>query len=291
MEEAFGLRLSRDTSTYLIGALISFGLALISIIVVTRFLSPAEFGELALLIVFAAFLTVFYNVGILQGTFSWVFGSAGEEEVEEDEPTVPRPGRNAGRWAPASPPRACSRRLAATVIVLFRTGSRSLILGDSADSELIVIAAVSGAAGAIWRMVSNILRMERKPRQFVVLELGPADPRGRLRDPFGCVRRGRGGRDPGHGARRRSLGPGRAGGDPEELRARLQWHRCPHDRGDGAGSWCRSSSRSGSRRTWTSTRCPGSPPRREVGPLPACEQDGGLSRLLHGQPCSWRGHP
>ena len=87
MDEALGLRLSQDTSTYLIGALISFGLALISIIVVTRFLSPSEFGELALLIVFAAFLTVFYNVGILQGTFSWVFGSAGEEEVEEDEPS------------------------------------------------------------------------------------------------------------------------------------------------------------------------------------------------------------
>ena len=112
MEEAFGLRLSRDASTYLIGALISFGLALISIIVVTRFLSPAEFGELALLIVFAAFLTVFYNVGILQGTFSWVLGSPARRRWRRTSRAGPRPGRNAGRWAPASPPRACSRRLA-----------------------------------------------------------------------------------------------------------------------------------------------------------------------------------
>ena len=49
---------------------------------VTRFLGPAEFGQLALLLVFAAFLTVFYNVGTLQGTFIWVFGSAGEEDVD-----------------------------------------------------------------------------------------------------------------------------------------------------------------------------------------------------------------
>ena len=49
----------------------------------TRFLSPAEFGELALLMVFAAFLTIVYNVGMVQGTFMWVFGAAGEEEVED----------------------------------------------------------------------------------------------------------------------------------------------------------------------------------------------------------------
>ena len=169
MEEAFGLRLSRDTSTYLIAALISFGLALISIIVVTRFLSPAEFGELALLIVFAAFLTVFYNVGILQGTFSWVFGSAGEEEVEEDEPSGSAPGTKRRALGTGLVTTCLLAAVGTTVIVLFPHWFASLILGDSADSELIVIAAVSGAAGAIWRMVSNILRMERKPRQFVVL--------------------------------------------------------------------------------------------------------------------------
>ena len=169
MDEALGIRLSRDTSTYVIGALISFGLALISIIVVTRFLSPAEFGELALLIVFAAFLTVFYNVGILQGTFSWVFGSAGEEEVEEDEPSGSAAGTKRRALGTGL---ATTCLLAATgtaVIVSFSPWFADLVLGGGADSQLIVIAAVSGAAGAIWRLVSNVLRMERKPRQFVVL--------------------------------------------------------------------------------------------------------------------------
>lgn len=40
MQEAFGLRLSRDATTYLMGAVITFVLALASIIVTTRFMTP-----------------------------------------------------------------------------------------------------------------------------------------------------------------------------------------------------------------------------------------------------------
>ena len=38
------------------------------------------------------------------------------------------------------------------------------IIGDSSKGDLILIAAISGATGAVWRIVSNILRMERKPK-------------------------------------------------------------------------------------------------------------------------------
>jgi O-antigen/teichoic acid export membrane protein len=168
MFEALGARLGRDTGVYVIGAVISFLLALISIIVITRFLSPAEFGELALLLVFAAFLTVFYNVGVLQGTFMWVFGSAGEEEIEDD----------AQASAAGTKRRALGTGLIAT-IALTAMGTAAVsalapwladwMLGDSGDAELIMIAAASGAAGALWRLVSNILRMERRPRSYVLL--------------------------------------------------------------------------------------------------------------------------
>ena len=79
-----GARADARHAIYVIGAVIGFVLALVSIAVVTRFLAPAQFGQLALLLIFAAFLTIFYNVGTLQGTFLWVFGSAGEEDVEDD---------------------------------------------------------------------------------------------------------------------------------------------------------------------------------------------------------------
>jgi len=50
--EAWGAALTRDTSIYVIGAVIGFLLALISIAVVTRFLAVAQFGQLALLLTF-----------------------------------------------------------------------------------------------------------------------------------------------------------------------------------------------------------------------------------------------
>ena len=168
MQEAFGLRLSRDTSTYLVSAVVTFFLALISIIVVTRFLTPAEFGELALLLTFAAFLTVIYNVGTLQGTFSYVFGSAGEEEVDDeaDAAALGTKRRALGTGLIGTSLLATAGTL---VIVAFAPWLADHIVGHDTSPDVIVIAAVAGASGAIWRMVSNILRMERKPRSYVKL--------------------------------------------------------------------------------------------------------------------------
>ena len=169
MDEAFGARLGRDTGIYIIGAVIGFVLALASVIVLTQFLSPAEFGELALLLVFAAFLTVFYNVGTLQGTFLWVFGSAGEEEVEGEDAKASAAGTKR-RALGTGMITTCALALAGTAVIIpLAPMFAELVLGDGEDSELIVIAAVSGAAGAIWRLVSNITRMERRPRRFVAL--------------------------------------------------------------------------------------------------------------------------
>jgi O-antigen/teichoic acid export membrane protein len=168
-EEAWGAALTRDTTIYVIGAVIGFVLALVSIAVVTRFLSVAEFGQLALLLTFAAFLTIFYNVGTLQGTFLWVFGSAGEEDVEDDgESSMAGTKRKAlGTGLIIT----LAIVVAGTLIVIplspWLAGS---MLGDSDQADLIVIAAISGAAGAVWRFVANILRMERKPKRFVALQ-------------------------------------------------------------------------------------------------------------------------
>jgi O-antigen/teichoic acid export membrane protein len=168
-QEAWGAALTRDTTIYVIGAVIGFLLALISIAVVTRFLSVAEFGELALLLTFAAFLTIFYNVGTLQGTFVWVFGSAGEEdvegEVESSQAGTKRKALGTGLII------TLAIVVAGTLVVIpLSPWLAASMLGDSGESDLIVIAAISGAAGAVWRFVANILRMERKPKRFVALQ-------------------------------------------------------------------------------------------------------------------------
>jgi O-antigen/teichoic acid export membrane protein len=168
--EAWGAALTRDTSIYVIGAVIGFVLALISIAVVTRFLSVAQFGQLALLLTFAAFLTIIYNVGTLQGTFVWVFGSAGEEDVADEDVESSQAGTKR---------RALGTGLIITtvitlggtlIIVAASSWFADKLLGNPGDADLIIIAAISGASGALWRLVTNILRMERKPKRFVALQ-------------------------------------------------------------------------------------------------------------------------
>jgi O-antigen/teichoic acid export membrane protein len=169
VHEALGARLSRDTSIYVIGSVILFVLAFISVIVTTRFLTPPEFGELALLMVFAAFLTIAYNTGIVQGTLVWVFGAAGEEDVDDVAGESAAAGTKRHALGTGLMTTLGITVIGTAVMVALSPWLAELMLGNSDRSELIIWAAVSGAAGAMWRMVSNILRMERKPRKYVVL--------------------------------------------------------------------------------------------------------------------------
>jgi O-antigen/teichoic acid export membrane protein len=168
--EAWGAALTRDTSIYVIGAVIGFFLALISIAVVTRFLSVAQFGQLALLLTFAAFLTIIYNVGTLQGTFVWVFGSAGEEDIADEDVESSQAGTKRRALGTGLIITAFICVAGTLVIVAAAPWFGEKLIGSSDDADLIIIAAISGATGAMWRMVTNILRMERKPKRFVALQ-------------------------------------------------------------------------------------------------------------------------
>ncbi len=167
--EAWGARLTHDTSLYVIAAVIGFVLALFSTAVLTHFLSVAQFGQLALLLVFASFLTIFYNTGSLQGTFIWVFGSAGEEDIEDEgESSLAGTKKRAlGTGMLITMAIAVGGTLLIIPLSPWLAGS---MLHDSGKDNLIILAALSGGAGAVWRLVSNIMRMERKPMRFVVLQ-------------------------------------------------------------------------------------------------------------------------
>lgn len=168
--EAWGAKLTRDTSIYVIGAVIGFVLALASIAVVTRYLTVPQFGQLALLLTFAAFLTVIYNTGSLQGTFVWVFGSAGEEDVEDDGGEHSQAGQKRRALGTGLIITTLITVLGTAIIVVGSGWFADKMLGDSGKADLIIIAAISGASGALWRFVTNILRMERKPKRFVALQ-------------------------------------------------------------------------------------------------------------------------
>lgn len=164
----FGRRLSRDAAIYAGGSAITLIISLATVAVLTRYLEPAEFGDLALLLLVAAMLTVIYNLGSLQGSLAWVFGSTGEEEAEA-----------AGSGGAASDKRGALGSALVLTLIVGAAGTcvvaiaaqplASGLLGGPGDSGLLVVAAGCGALGALWRLVSNVPRLERRPGRFVVL--------------------------------------------------------------------------------------------------------------------------
>jgi len=164
-----GARLTRDTGLYTTGAFAGFLLAVVNVAVVTHYLSPSEFGQLALLLFFAALTTIVYNLGTLQGTFMWVFGATGDEDVDDDDSAGARDKRKGLGTGLVVTLLICG--LGTAVIATFSSQFADLILGDSSDGDLIVIAAASGAAGGLWRFTTNVLRLERRPYAYVSLSL------------------------------------------------------------------------------------------------------------------------
>jgi O-antigen/teichoic acid export membrane protein len=164
-----GARLTRDTGLYTSGAFFGFLLAIVNVVVVTHYLSPSEYGQLALLLFFAALTTILYNLGTLQGTFMWVFGATGDEDADDEDIAGARDKRKGLGTGLAITLLICGAGTA--VIAIFSSQFASLLLGDSSDGHLILIAAASGAAGALWRFTTNVLRLERRPYAYVGFSL------------------------------------------------------------------------------------------------------------------------
>lgn len=163
-----GGRIGRHAAIYGSGSLLTLAFGFVNVAVFTRLLPAGEFGRLALFLTFSALLTVIYNAGSLQGSFRWVFGSTGEEEVQDDAP----------RTAARDKRRALGSALVLTlliavggtsVLVLLAPETSYVVTGTREESGLVIWAAVSGGLGAVWRLASNVLRLERRPTAYVLV--------------------------------------------------------------------------------------------------------------------------
>ena len=67
-------RIGKHALIYATMPLFTFGSSIASLIVLTRFLPPSAYGNLAVMLVFSGFLTMLFNLGSLQGTFpNWLW--------------------------------------------------------------------------------------------------------------------------------------------------------------------------------------------------------------------------
>lgn len=143
---------------------------LASVAILTRYLSPAAYGRLGILLAGASLLTVGLNAGLLQGTNAWVFGSVGDDEGDVPDTAISSPGavdRRRGLMTGLTLTAAVGG--IATLAVTAAAGPLAQVaLGSSTDRWLVVWAAIAGALAAIFRLAANAIRLERRPVGYLV---------------------------------------------------------------------------------------------------------------------------
>jgi O-antigen/teichoic acid export membrane protein len=167
---ALGAQVVRYSSIFSGGLVITNVLAFASTIVIAHLLGPAEFGQLALLLFLAGLLNMAFNLGSKQGTMRRVFGA---DDDEDDDDDAEEEGLSEASQRSLGTGIVLTSLLAATgtvTVVLLAPQVADLLLGGSGDRELVLWAAAAGGLGAIYRLASLAVWMERRPVAFVVLE-------------------------------------------------------------------------------------------------------------------------
>lgn len=154
------------------GVTVAFGLA--SVAILTRFLSPAEFGTFALLTFFASTLMVIYNLGSLQGTLGSVFGADEGDDPDTDGGVTSRPGSDRRRTLGTGLLLTIGIGAVGTAVVAACAEPLAGYLIDDGDATSLILAAVAGGLGAAWRLSANVSRLERRP--FTYLYVHAARP-------------------------------------------------------------------------------------------------------------------
>jgi O-antigen/teichoic acid export membrane protein len=143
-----------------------------TIAAVAGFLGAAELGRYSLLLFLGGLLTMVFSLAAKPGTIRRTFGGGDDDDDDdEDEEAIvsATPKRTLGAgllWS------AALGLLASALVVVFRESLADLLLGDGADSGLVLWAGVLGGAGVLFKLASISLWFERRPSAFLIAEVG-----------------------------------------------------------------------------------------------------------------------
>jgi O-antigen/teichoic acid export membrane protein len=179
-----GLRLAGHSAIYVLGGLLSAVYGLTQIVVLTRVLPVDGYGRLAVLVLYSHLITTICNLGFVTGTmlslpFSGGGGGGGgmdedgdgDDEVEDDR-AARRPAGDPRKLLGTGMSIALLLTAALTGLSAVLAGPLARLLGDPHNAEAVVWATAAGGLGTVWRMVTSVPRLERRPGRYVALQGG-----------------------------------------------------------------------------------------------------------------------
>ena len=170
---ALGSAVLRYSGIHGLGMVVANVITFASAIVIANFSDPAEFGQLGLLMFYSGLLTLVFTLASKQGTLKRTFGGDDDDEEDEEEDdeddeglsTDPRHSFGTGLIT------ITVVSLVGTVLsIVFASEIANGLLGGGADPNLIVYAALAGGAGAVYRLASIAIWIERRPYSYIAVE-------------------------------------------------------------------------------------------------------------------------
>ena len=159
-------QLLRFSSLHSVGHFVAQGVGLGSTLVLVNFLAPEEYGRYALLVLYAAAISLVLTLATKPGTMRRVFGSAGDDDDAED-------GSERDTQS-SSPEKSLGNGLVMTALGGFLAIGVTVVLAGPLSNDLLSQssagamgwAACAGAFLSFHGLISGVVWIERRPLTF-----------------------------------------------------------------------------------------------------------------------------
>ena len=165
---ALGTQVLRYSGIHSAGVVASNALTFVSTIVIANFIDPDAFGQLGLLLFLVGLMTLLFTLASKQGTMKRTFGGDDDDEDDDEEEDVSiSPRRTFGTGLILI---AIVSTIGTLLTVVFAEPIADLLLGEDFDHKLVVWAAVAGGTGALYRVASIAIWLERRPYPYIAVD-------------------------------------------------------------------------------------------------------------------------
>jgi O-antigen/teichoic acid export membrane protein len=164
---ALGTQVLRYSGIHTVGVVVSNVLNFASVILVANFIDPGAFGQLGLLLFLSGLMTLLFTVASKQGTMKRTFGGDDDDDDEDDAEISATPRQTLGTGLVLI---ALVSTVGTLVVLAAAEPISDWLLGEDSAHSLVIWAAIAGGAGALYRVSSIAIWLERRPNPYIAVE-------------------------------------------------------------------------------------------------------------------------